>query len=156
MKEWFKYEFGYVNIDDHCIYFTNSGNWSETRDMSEKSNETDAKADSKKSSVLIFFIAVSALFCYLIFRNLEIGRMSITLILLVTIGSYSLYNYLKSDIGSKFKIPLEKISLIEVHNDTFIIHFTDGVSKDTTYKVTKFEEKGIKIIAALIEKINYN
>ncbi|WP_298143858.1 hypothetical protein [Flavobacterium sp.] len=154
MKEWFKYEFGYINIDDHCIYLTNSGNWSETRDMSEKSKKTDAKADSKKSSVLIFFIAVSALFCYLIFRNLEIGRMSITLILLVTIGSYSIYNYLKSDIGSKFKIPLDKIALIEVNNDTFVIHFTDGESKDSTYKVSKIEKKGEKIIAELIEKIN--
>ena len=37
MKHWFKYEFGYVNIDSEYLYFTNTGNWSEVQEIKEKS-----------------------------------------------------------------------------------------------------------------------
>ena len=36
MKQWFKYEFGFVNLDSENFYLTNSGNWSETENLKEK------------------------------------------------------------------------------------------------------------------------
>jgi hypothetical protein len=36
VKEWFTHEYGFVNIDTENIYFTNTGNWSETKDLEEK------------------------------------------------------------------------------------------------------------------------
>ncbi|WP_196889864.1 hypothetical protein [Aureivirga sp. CE67] len=43
MKEWFKYELGYVNIDSENIYLTGSGNWSETKNLEEKTRKVSKK-----------------------------------------------------------------------------------------------------------------
>lgn len=85
MKEWFKYEFGYVNIDSENLYLTNSGNWSETRDLPEKTKQASNKNDNKSSSILGFIIVTIGLLTFLIMKNFINGKVGLTLILL-TLG----------------------------------------------------------------------
>lgn len=51
MKKWFKYEYGFVNIDEDYIYLTNTGNWSDTKDLQELS-------PTHKSSKIILLFSV--------------------------------------------------------------------------------------------------
>ena len=105
MKEWFKYEFGYVNIDSENLFLTNSGNWSETINLDEKTKKINAKNDTKSSSIIGFIIIVFGIFAYLIYKSFISGGVGLTLLLLTIGGGYKLYQYLKTEIGAKFKIP---------------------------------------------------
>lgn len=149
MKEWFKYEFGYVNIDSENLYLTNSGNWSETKDLGEKTQEVANKNDNKSSLILGFIIVVLGLLTFSIIKNLISGKVGITLLLIAVVGGYKLYEYMKSEIGAKFKIPLTKISEIKENGTTIEIIFINGEEKMDSYKLHRVEEKGIKIVTAL-------
>lgn len=35
-KSFYKYKYGYINIDQNNIYITSTGNWSETIQLTEK------------------------------------------------------------------------------------------------------------------------
>ena len=149
MKEWFKYEFGYVNIDSENLYLTNSGNWSETKGLSEKTKKVAAKSDNKSSSIIGFILAVAGLFGFLIYKSLLSGKAGLSLILITVVGGYKLYDYLKSEIGAKFKIPLEKISEIKDHESGIEIFFTNGEGKPDSYKLQKVAEKGFAVMHSL-------
>ena len=75
--------------------------------------------------------------------------MSIGLILLIAIGGYQLYNYLRTEIGAKFKIPLKKITDIKEIEKTIEISFTNGEGNSDNYTLSGIEEKGILIMNKL-------
>uniref|UniRef100_UPI00404A3F53 hypothetical protein n=2 Tax=Flavobacterium sp. TaxID=239 RepID=UPI00404A3F53 len=116
MKEWFKYEFGYVNIDSENFYLTNSGNWSDTKELKEKIKQIAHKDDNKSSMIIGFMIVVICILCFLLYKSFINGRLGLTLIFITVGGSFKLYQYLKTEIGSKFKIPLKKIKEIKFSN----------------------------------------
>jgi hypothetical protein len=143
MKDWFKYEFGYVNIDKENIYFTNSGNWSETKELKEKGIQKSNF--SRKSSLQLFIIACLLLCAYLLFKGFEKNKLILTL----PIGLYFMYNYLKPEIGSKYKLPISKIKNIDIDNTTVTIHFIDALTTEKSETLTKVEIKGIQILEKL-------
>lgn len=150
MKEWFKYEFGYVNINDKNIYLTNSGNWSETKDLTEKTKEVTTKNDNKRSRMLGFFIAVIMLIIYLIYEGTVNGKVGVGLIIITVGGGYKVYQYLKTEIGFKFKIPFSKISEIKRNGSNAEIIFLNGEGNDDRYLLQRIDEKGISIIDIII------
>jgi hypothetical protein len=149
MKEWFKHEFGYVNIDSENLYLTNTGNWSETKILTEKTKKVASQNDARSSSIIGFMIMVLCILAYLNFKNIVSGRVAVTLIILSIIGCYKLYDYLKAEIGAKFKIPHENISEIKINNRSIEIIFINGEGKNDNYKLHKVEEKGIAIMISL-------
>lgn len=142
MKEWFKYEFGYVNIDSENLFLTNSGNWSETINLDEKTKKINAKNDTKSSSIIGFIIIVFGIFAHLIYRSFISGGVGLTLLLLTIGGGYKLYQYLKTEIGAKFKIPLEKIIEVNAHGKNVEIKFLDGEGFESNYMLENIDEKG--------------
>jgi hypothetical protein len=149
MKEWFKYEFGYVNIDSENLYLTNSGNWSETKNLSEKTKEISKKNDNRSSSVLGFLIVVFLIFVFMIYKNMVSGKVGLTLIGTTIVGGYKLYEYLKTEIGAKFRIPLSKIYEIKLSELNAEIYFEDGEEKKDNYKLMRIDEKGYGILENL-------
>ena len=48
MKDFFKYEKGYINIDGTYLYLTQTGNWSEIDSINEKSAKSKSINSQKK------------------------------------------------------------------------------------------------------------
>ena len=151
MKDWFKYEYGYVNVDADNVYFTNSGNWSETITLEEKGIQ---KSNSfRKTRIQLFLIISCLLFAGLIVKHLTSGGMSLLLVIGLPLGGYFLYHYLKSEIGGKFKLPITKIDAIEIENSTAIIHFFNAQNGKEEEVLKNVEEKGLRILKGLKESI---
>ena len=115
MKVWFKYEYGYINMDDFNLYLTNSGNWSEIEELEEKTNR------SEKFN-----------------RRNRLKKLSV----MIVVGGVAAYNYLKSDLGLGYKIPLSKISNIEFDEEETIVSFIDGDGNKSYETLIKLEDKG--------------
>ena len=151
MKEWFKYEFGFVNVDSENLYLTNTGNWSETKNLTEKNKKVSNKNDRKSSSITGFIILVFCVFAFMIYKIYISGKLGISLILLTVGGGYKFYQYLKTEIGAKFKIPLEKITELNINEKSAEIKFVDGESLSGSYLLNNIDEKGKQIIKSLKE-----
>lgn len=117
MKTFFKYEFGYINLDSDNLYLTNSGNWSEVKNLKEKSSIPSGKDGFRRFRIALFFVLASILLTGIFFVNITSGRKSFFLLVLIPIGIYKLYTYMRQDLGSRFFIPLEKIDAVEYDQD---------------------------------------
>ncbi|AUC74509.1 hypothetical protein [Olleya sp. Bg11-27] len=149
MKEWFKYEFGYVNIDSEYLYLTNTGNWSEISSLNEKAKRIANKNDNKSSRILFFLIVIACFFGFLLYKNILSGKVSLTLIFLTVFGGYKLYEYMKTEIGWKFKIPIKKITEIKTNDRNIELVFLNGENISDFHKLNRIDEKGIDIINKL-------
>jgi hypothetical protein len=154
MKDWFKYEFGYVNIDDENIYLTNSGNWSETFEIQEKTKLVDAKNNSKSKSLYLYVIAVVMLFGILLYFNMVGGGASIGLVVLIIAGGLGAKKYMQNEFGSRFKIPKSKILEIKFDQNNVELLFTNGDSENDSYLLEKVDKKGVFIFKSLVYKPN--
>lgn len=149
MKNWFKYEFGYVNIDSESLYLTNSGNWSETKTLTEKTNKVTTQNNTKASKNRSFILTILVLFCFLIFNSFMNGKVSLTLILLLGFGGYKVYTYLKTEIGPAFKIPLRKLTALKFEDATVELVFLNHENTMESYHLKQVDENGITILKQL-------
>lgn len=148
MKEWFKYEFGYVNIDSENLFLTNTGNWSETKELVEKTAKGNSKGD-KSNSAIVFLALIGCVFGFMIFKGMMNQKLGIGLIVaLVGIG-YKVYNYMKTDIGSTFKIPLNKITAINFIDGKTEILFQNGDNNPDRYVLQNIDENAIRLLGTL-------
>lgn len=149
MKYFFKYEFGYINIDDENLYMTNSGNWSETKDLLEKSSKSIKKNTIRKTKVYGFYfliICIGLLVLLNFLKNVDTKfNISIGLVLFLLAA----YNFMKSEQGSKYKIPLSKIDKMEYSYSNLKIHFKNLDNKEDFERIENIEDKGIKILKEL-------
>lgn len=147
MKDWFKYKYGFVNIDDESIYFTTTGNWSETKKLDEKGIQKSSKFRKWK---IQFFLIVSFLIgAFIIFMSLANGRVSLFALLGIPLGLFSIYNYLKPDIGENYKLPIKKITSINIEENKAVIEFKFLVEQNGTKKLENIEEKGEELLRNL-------
>ena len=79
MKEWFKYRFGYINIDSEFIYLTKNGVWSETNNL----NEIRTK---KYDSLVLISLVILVYFFIIIFLG------NYFLVIFILLGLYAQYN----------------------------------------------------------------
>lgn len=61
MKNHFKHQFGYINIDDEYLYFTKSGNWVEAKKL-------DGIIPKRVSKMWLFMCSVSLISLFILFR----------------------------------------------------------------------------------------
>ena len=124
-RYYFKYEFGYINIDKKNVYLTNSGNWSETLGMEEKSKETIRKSDNRKTWIIVYLLIGCMLISLFHFAHILNSGMGYLLIFTIPLGCLPLYKYMRNEIGPKFKIPIEKIISIQDESNGLRINFKD-------------------------------
>ena len=92
MKDWFKYEFGYVNLDAENLFLTNTGNWSETDGLLEKGVEKENKF--RKFRIQLFLVIVALLFVILYLNNMMSDTLSLIFLVILPVAYYFLYKYL--------------------------------------------------------------
>lgn len=149
MKDWFKYKYGFINIDTENIFFTNTGNWSETKDLQEKGIQQQNKLRMFRMKIIPFALIIVVVALFL--TNANNGKVYAGLIMGLLALAYSARNYLKSEIGSKFKLPIAKILNITINTSTADISFIDGEGNPTEEKLENLDKKGIKLLTQLKE-----
>lgn len=148
MKEYFKYDNGYVNINDENLFLTNSGNWSEITTIEEKSEKTIRKNSIRSLKFYAFILGLVGLVALSVARA-QNGSIPIGLILLV----FAAYMYMKRDVGSKYKIPLSKIKNIEIDKEEVKIIFLNLNNVEDFEIIHKVENKGLSILVVLIQTL---
>ncbi len=148
MKEWFEYEYGYVNIDEHYIYFSNSGNWADLTNLDEFSSQSKLK-NPKGISVIIILPILCIIVFFAILKNLTSGGISLTLIIGAPLFIFFIYKYMKSEIGHQYKIKKTKVSKIEFEENNCIIHFYDNDNSLGKTELINISKKGNEILKKL-------
>jgi hypothetical protein len=148
MQHWFKYEYGFINIDAENIYFTNSGNWSEIVGLDEKGIEISNKSNKSKIYNLLFILSLIAVLIILA----KVENETISLFYLgLPIGIYYLYHQLKSETGARFKLPISKVSTIEFDGNNVMIEFTDIKNEVVREYIKKADNKGIVLLKNIFQ-----
>lgn len=148
MEHWFKYEFGYVNIDDDYLYLTNSGNWRETQKLKEKTKQIAEIKNQYGIAVVMFTVLIIGVIMVLMSMNI-LTKMYTTMLVLVTFGiGYRVY--LKTELGVlPFKIPHEKIKNIDFKKNNITIMFVNGEGDEDWQHLVGVEAKGLEIMGDL-------
>ena len=152
MKEWFKYENGFVNIDAENLYLTNSGNWSETAKLEEKTSKSRSANSMRRGRINFFFWTFCFLALCLVIYTLGMSKGRIGILVLLVVAAYQLYRYFQHDMGVKYRIPLDKISEIRIDGSKVTIVFTDGERDESEEELTNVEQKGLVLFEKLGQK----
>ncbi|WP_420571252.1 hypothetical protein [Kordia sp.] len=150
MKEWFKYKYGFVNVDAENLYFTNTGNWSEIEGLEEKGIQKQNTFRQFRMKFIPFILIVIAVFLFIF--QFEHTKIKFSLIFGILVLAFTAYKYLKREIGEKFTLPISKIENIILRGETATVTFRDGEGKSTEQLVENLDQKGISLLEELIEK----
>lgn len=148
MKEYFKYANGYVNIDEQDVFLTNSGNWSETLDLQEKSTKTIRQNNSKRRSLDCYLFIILLFICFAgykaytgaIRKEIPFALMSI---------AFFVYRYFRKETGNSYRIPLSKIKEITVDGSTVKIIFLNQSGEEDFETLPGVDDNGIRILTGL-------
>jgi hypothetical protein len=151
MKEYFKYANGFVNINDENLFLTNSGNWSETHELLEKSPKSIKQNNFKGFKIYIFLFVVVCLFVLILSKS-KSGSIPFGIILL-GLGAFA---YLKRETGKRYKIPISKIRNIEILKNSAKIIFLNESNNEDIEEITVIETKGLSILENIKHQINDN
>lgn len=144
MKEYFKYANGFVNINDENLFLTNSGNWSETHELLEKSSKSIRQNNFKGFRIYIFLFAVACLIV-LILSNSKKGSIPFGLILL----GLGVFSYMKRETGKRYKIPISKIISITIVGNAAKIVFFNENNREDFEEIIGIESKGLGVLEEL-------
>jgi hypothetical protein len=144
MKEYFKYANGFVNINDENLFLTNSGNWSETHELLEKSSKSIRQNNFKGFRIYIFLFAVACLIVLILSKS-KSGSIPFGIILL----GLGVFSYMKRETGKRYKIPISKIiNITIVENAAKIIFFNENNIEDFE-EINGLESKGLGVLEEL-------
>ncbi|MFD0962692.1 hypothetical protein [Pseudofulvibacter geojedonensis] len=148
MKEFFKYQFGYINIDEDNLYMTTTGVWSETKELLEKSSLSKKANELRKGKkdlgafLLVAILALSAI----VTLNKSIGIIGFISAMGLCSGAYKVYKVFQKDSGYQYKIPRDKIKSIHLSENELEIEFLNAEGNVDKEVLKNIEEKGVKII----------
>jgi len=149
MKHFFKYEKGFININEENLFLTKSGNWSEVDLLLEKSSKSKSQNSKKKIRTYSFY-AMLLSFSLLLFFNLNNGKSGKMMLPLgIVLLFLSAYNYIRAGSGNQYKIPLSKINKMEYSFNSLKIYFMNLDGKEDFEKIENIEEKGVHILKEL-------
>jgi hypothetical protein len=151
MKEYFKYDNGFVNINDENLFLTNSGNWSETHDLLEKSPKSIRKNDLKSFKMYSFPFVIICISLFMITKS-ENVFFPLTFAGL----GFAAFFYLKREIGKRYKIPISKIISFDISNDKVKILFRNANDIDDFEEIFKVDTKGLAIFEELSRQLKIN
>lgn len=145
MKEYFKYNKGFINIDNENLYLTNSGNWQEARNLEEKSFKTIKANNFRKNKISLYFYILLGIGVLAVLFQFSKGK-SVRLPLVFSGLGFAAYRYLIRETGNRYKIPLFKINSISNDNDLVTIHFLDEQGIETSEVISGLDAKGIILL----------
>ncbi|WP_445722744.1 hypothetical protein [Flavobacterium sp.] len=148
MKQFFKYEKGFININETDLFLTKTGNWSETDSIVEKSFKSKSQNTIKKVKTYSFY-AMLVSFSLLLFINIYRADNKILLTTAIILLIVSSFNYIKVGSGSQYKIPLSKIDKMDYSFKSLKIYFKNKEGKEDFERLENIEEKGITILKKL-------
>jgi hypothetical protein len=148
MKAWFRYNTGFVNIDDNHVYLTNSGNWSEIADLEEKGITTNKKSRRRKKKSSLFMAYLVVFIMGVLILNLTRGRSMVLISGTLALG-YFAYRYMQPNLSLAFKIPKSKVLSITIMVDGIQITFTDNDGNEDVAELKGLDEKAMEFFSTL-------
>lgn len=149
-KHFFKYAYGYINIDAENLYMTNSGNFQEARETEEKSSANQAQNNHRVNRMKGFVYGFLAIIAFFIVDAVENKTFAIGGFVAAGLLAYKLFDYFKPEFGSRYRIPLSKIERIERYNKGIKIFFLNANNESDFEIIEKVEDKGFTVL----EKLN--
>lgn len=125
MKDWRKHKFGFVNFDDTHLYFTSTGNWSDTKDLGEYNQESTRKSSSSEKYKSITYFGFAGILLTLLLWKVGFKGFTYSAITGLAWLGYSGYHYMSTGLTGEFMIPYVKVSNIELSSTTAKITFLD-------------------------------
>lgn len=154
VKSWFPYNDGYVNIDDDNVYLSASGNWQEVRQLKEKDAE-DFKSPKIRHLGLWGLITIASTFYFFGSLNAKgSGVQQMLAVAIALLSSYFLYRKFQKDLGPRFRIPLARISQVEMSTDSATIHFKTARLAQGKKTLSGTGIKGLVAVKELKSKID--
>ncbi len=152
MKHYFKYNNGYINIDNENLYLTKTGNWQEVRDIKESNSIIPKKKITKLQKVFSWIISslLVVLCLFNIFYDFE-GFLTYFFGLLLIESVILIFH--KRDFGKQALIPLNQIEAIELYQKNGLKINFKNVGNEPDFEILKgIEEKGNEFLKKLIVK----
>ena len=91
MKNYFKHQFGYINIDDKKLYFTKSGNWTEVNDIGEYHEIGNKGMPVDVYTIGIFSALVFILAFYIFLPSFDLTELALASLLPLGLKAYHLF-----------------------------------------------------------------
>lgn len=148
MKEYFKYANGYININDENIFLTNSGNWSETNKLMEKSPKSIRKNQFKGFKIYIYLFVLACIILLVLSKS-KSGSIPVGIILL----GLAVYTYMKRETGKQYKITISKIKEITISENQTKIIFLNEANVEDFEILNNVEGKGIEILEEILSDL---
>ena len=148
MKNYFKYDNGYVNINDENLFLTNSGNWSETYDLWEKSPKSIKQNNFKSNKINLFLFLIICIGLLMISK----AKNAVLPLGFISLGIAAFF-YIKRETGKRYKIPILKIIKIEVVDNSVKIIFYNANNQEDFEEITNVEFKGLGILEELTQHL---
>lgn len=148
MKNYFKYDNGYVNIIDENLFLTNSGNWSETYDLLEKSPKSIKQNNFKSNKINLFLFLIICIGLLMISK----AKNAVLPLGFISLGIAAFF-YMKRETGKRYKIPILKIIKIEVVDNSVKIIFYNANNQEDFEEITNVEFKGLAILEELTQHL---
>jgi hypothetical protein len=150
MKHFFKYRNGYMNIDDENLYLTTTGNWSETKDIIEKSTVSKRNNLSRIANKHNFLVKMGIILTGFFFYNNDLKSIILP-VLIIGAGLLILLNYTRRDFGLQYKIPLSKIdSIILINQNDIKITFRNLDNEPDIETLKGVQNQGIEYLTGLL------
>ena len=148
----FKRKMGYVNITTDSIYLTNSGNWTEIQQIQEKSKETIRINNRRKVRIKLFLYPSLILFALILVANLTSLKVLSIGTIIAFAGSVAVYKYFLSDLGNRYKIPIDKIIKVEIIEESMFLQFYDSQRNITSEEIQELSTEAIAKIQEICAK----
>lgn len=148
-KHYFKYDSGYINIDEENLYLTNSGNWQETKELKEKSSKTKKQNSSRQNWNNFFLFAVFTGIGVVVYMMFTRQNKSYKIIGGLLVLAVLVYKYFQPEMGNRYKIPLNKIDRIEIWEKGIRIHFKNEANETDKEDINNVDPKGFEILSKL-------
>ncbi|WP_417355300.1 hypothetical protein [Flavobacterium sp.] len=147
MKDFFKYRFGYINIDDENLYLNETGNWSYVEKLKEKKKTSPIQKPTVTIIYkLTYLFSLIAMVIFIIFYGNPFIN-SVIMLFTYMVIYYFIFEHLNIKIDYNYKIPLHKINSITQKGNTLEINFLLKHNTQTqTFILDKIEPRGFDIL----------
>lgn len=140
MKDYFKYEKGYLLINEEAFFLTSSGNWSETHQLQEKGYYEVQQQANRSFKVFVWVGLLVFASLYISFKSQSQYSLFVGLGLALTV-----WRYLITETALRCKIPFEKVVQLKFNEiqKEVELHFRNANQEEDRVFLKKIDPKAI-------------